>query len=152
MPNVMAALPNVGGAKFGWRLLLECRALTLPRRETRWNLLRCPKLANRSQPLVGRSSAYCEDMWGKTLLFNKLFAIVNACLSCENIAKQSCAMVPRWRILAIFWVLYFQRATCSTFQTCILNSHYGHIMCRSMVHIQSATAEIRQGKKEERKS
>jgi len=25
--------------------------------------------------------------------------------------------------LASFWVLHFQRATCSTFQTCILNSH-----------------------------
>jgi len=41
MPNVMAALPNIGGAlcstpQFGWRPLLECRAVTLPRRETRW--------------------------------------------------------------------------------------------------------------------
>jgi len=36
----------------------------------------CPKLANRSQPLVGRSSPYCEDMWicGETLLFNKFFS------------------------------------------------------------------------------
>ena len=50
-------------AKFGWRPLLECRAVTLPRRETRWNLLGCPKLANRSQPLMGRSSPYGEDMW-----------------------------------------------------------------------------------------
>jgi len=52
-------------ANFGWRPLLECRAVTLPRRETRWNLLGCPKLANRSQRLVGRSSAYYEDMWGR---------------------------------------------------------------------------------------
>jgi len=34
MPNVMAAVPNIGGAlcstpEFGWRLLLECRAVTL---------------------------------------------------------------------------------------------------------------------------
>jgi len=43
-------------AKFGWRPLLECRAVTLPRCETRWNLQGCPKLANESQPLVGRSS------------------------------------------------------------------------------------------------
>ena len=48
--------------KFGWRPLLECRAVTLPRRETRWNLQECPKLANRSQPLVGRSSPYYQDM------------------------------------------------------------------------------------------
>jgi len=35
----------------------------LPRREARWNLQGCPKLANRSQPLVRRSSPYYEDMW-----------------------------------------------------------------------------------------
>jgi len=52
-------------AKFGWRPLLECRAVTLPRRETHWNLQGCLKLANRSQPLVGQSSPYCEDMWGR---------------------------------------------------------------------------------------
>jgi len=48
--------PLLNAAKFGWCSLLECRAVTVPRRETRWNLLGCPKLANRSQPLVGRSS------------------------------------------------------------------------------------------------
>jgi len=32
------------------RPLLECHAVTLPRRETRWNLLGCPKLPNGSQP------------------------------------------------------------------------------------------------------
>ena len=36
-------------------------------------------------------------------------------------------------------------------QTCILNSQDGHTMCRSMVDIQSATAEIRRGKRERRK-
>ena len=34
MPNVMAALPNIGGALCSMPLL-ECRAVTLPRRETR---------------------------------------------------------------------------------------------------------------------
>jgi len=29
----------------------------------RLKLLGCRKLANRSQPLVGRSSPYCDDMW-----------------------------------------------------------------------------------------
>ena len=54
--------------------------------------------------------------------------------------------------MATFCVLYFQQAACSTFQTCILNLHYGHTMCGSMLDIQSAAAEIRRGKKiEERK-
>jgi len=35
MPNVMASLPNTGGVlcwtpQFGWRSLLECRAVLLP--------------------------------------------------------------------------------------------------------------------------
>jgi len=47
MPNVMAALPNIGGAVCStprsladWTI--ECRAVTLRRRETRWNLHGCP--------------------------------------------------------------------------------------------------------------
>jgi len=55
-------------------------------------------------------------------------------------------MVPDGDFLATFCVLYFQQAACSTFQTCILNSHLGHTMCGSMADIQSATAEIRRGK------
>ena len=65
-------------------------------------------------------------LWGQVeeiLLLNKFFPIVDICLSCEDIARQSCGMVPRWRFLATFWVLHLQRAACSTFQTCILNSH-----------------------------
>ena len=36
------------------------------------------------------------------LLLNKFFLIVDMCLSCEDIARQSCVMVPRWRFLATF--------------------------------------------------
>ena len=54
--------PLFNAAKFGWRPLLECRAVTQSRGETRWNLQGCPKLVNRSQPLVGGSSPYCQDM------------------------------------------------------------------------------------------
>jgi len=36
------------------------------------------------------------------LLLNRFFPIVDMCLSCEHIARQSCAMVPRWRFLATF--------------------------------------------------
>ena len=80
-------------------------------------------------------------------MVNNVFPIVDTCLSCEDIARQSCAMVPRWRFLAIFWVLHFHRAACSVFQTCILNSQT--TPCGSMADIQSQTAEIRRGKNEE---
>jgi len=66
--------PLFDAAKFGWRPLLECCAVTLPRRETRWNHLGCRKLTKRSQPLVSQSSPYCKDMWGR-LLFNKFFRL-----------------------------------------------------------------------------
>ena len=36
------------------------------------------------------------------LLLNKFFSIVDTCLSCEDIAQQSCGMVPRWRFFASF--------------------------------------------------
>ena len=62
-------------AKFGWRPLLECRAVTRPRRETHWNLQGCLKLANRSLPLVGGSSPYCEDMWEIILPLNNFFRL-----------------------------------------------------------------------------
>ena len=39
----------------------------------------------------------------EVLLLNKFFfPIVDTCLSCEDMARQSCAMVPRWRFLATF--------------------------------------------------
>jgi len=56
---------------------------------------------------------------------------------------------PDGELWRFFGVLYLQRATCSRFQTCILNSHWGHAMCRSMVDIQSVAAEIRRGIKKE---
>jgi len=96
-------------AKFGWRPLLQCYALTLPRCKTRWNLQGCPKLPDRSQPLGGRSSPYCGDMWRRYCCLTCFFRIVDMCLSCEDIARQSCAMVPRCRFLATFCILYFQR-------------------------------------------
>ena len=93
--------PLFNAAKFGWRPLLDCRAVTLPWRETRWNLQGCPKLANRSQPLVGRKFTILLGHIEEVLLFNKFFfPIVNTCLSSEDIARQSCAMVPKWRFFA----------------------------------------------------
>ena len=55
------------------------------------------------QPISAVSAPYCEDIWRRLLLFNKFFPIVDTCLSCEDIAQQNCAMVPRWRILAVFF-------------------------------------------------
>jgi len=142
--------PLFNVAKFAWRWLLECRAVKLPRRETRWNLLVCPKLANRSQPLVGRSSPYCEDMWGRRCCLT-FFPIVDMCVSCEDIARQSCSMVPRRRIFDDFLRPAFPASRMQHISDLHSKSAVGHAMCRSMVDIQSATAEIRRREREEEK-
>jgi len=49
-----------------------------------------PKLANRSQALVGRSLPYYQDMWNRYCCLTSFFPIVDTCLNSEDIAKQSC--------------------------------------------------------------
>jgi len=94
--------PLFNATKFGWRPLLDCRAVTLPRRDTRWNIMGCPKPANRSQPLVGRSSPYCKDIWRRYCCLTGFFPVVDTCLCCEDIARQNCVMVLRWWFFASF--------------------------------------------------
>jgi len=81
--------PLFNAAQFGWRPLLKCCAVTLPRRKTR--------CANRSEPIVGWSSPYFENMWGRHCCLTVFFPIVTICHTCEDMARQSCAMVPRWQ-------------------------------------------------------
>jgi len=66
--------PLFNAAKFGWHPVLECSAVTLPRRETPWNLQGFPKFANRSQPF-GRSSPYYEDMWRRYCCLTSFFRL-----------------------------------------------------------------------------
>jgi len=83
--------PLFNAAKFGWRPPLECCAVTLPRRESRWKLQGCPKLANRSQPLLGQSSYY-EDMWRRCRCLTNFFRL----LIHASAAKIQPNKVVRW--------------------------------------------------------
>jgi len=151
MPNVMAALPNTGGVlcstpQFGWRPLVELYSM-LPRRETRWNLLGCPKLTKRSQLLEGRkSSPYCKDTWGRYCHFTSFFPIVDTCLSCEDRVRQSWEMVHRWRFFASFLHPVFPASRVQHISD--LHSKFA-LRPHHMVDIQAATAEIRRGIKKE---
>ena len=92
-------------------------------------------------------------LWGhveEILLLNSFFPIVDTCRSCEDIAQQSCAMVPRWRFLATFLRPVFA-ASCEQ-HISDLHSKFalGPHLCQSMVDIQPAAAEIRRGKKDRR--
>ena len=74
------------------------------------------KLPNRSQSLVRRSSPHCWDMWRTYYWLTSFFPIVDTCLSCEDSARQNCAMVPGWWFLCRFCVLYFQQASSAHFR------------------------------------
>jgi len=84
--------PLFNTANFGWRPLLVCCAVMLPRRKTQWNLQGCPKLPNRSQPLVGRSSPYHEDMWRRYCCLISFFQLSTNAL----VAKIQPNKVVRW--------------------------------------------------------
>jgi len=79
-------------------------------------------------------------------LLKKFFPIVDTCLSCEDIAQQSCVMVPRWRLFGDFLgpALPASRAqhVSDPHSKFTLGSH--HV---TKYGIQSTAAEIRRGKK-----
>ena len=83
----------------------------------------CRKLTNRPQPLVGQSSPYCGDMWRRYCCLTSFIQLSIHAL----VAKIQPDKVVRWcpdgEFLVMFWIMRFQRAARSTFQTCILNLH-----------------------------
>jgi len=109
MLNVMAALPNIGGALCPTPLsLAHAHYYTVPcsnAAKTR-NPLKLAGVPQTNETIsatsIGRSPSYCGGHVGEILLFNKFFPIVDMCLSCEYMARQSCAMVPRRRIFGEF--------------------------------------------------
>ena len=90
--------PLFNDAKFGWRPILECRAVTLRRRKTRWNLQGCRKLPDRSQPLVGRSSP-CGDMWRRYCCLTSFFS---DCQYVPYLRRYSPTKLCNWVQMAIF--------------------------------------------------
>jgi len=72
-------------SKFGWPPVNDVAAVKKPRRETHQNLLGCPKLPNRSQPLVGRSLPYSGDMWRRYCCLT--CSECQYILSCEDLAR-----------------------------------------------------------------
>jgi len=91
-PSEYRWCPLLNATKFGWRPLLECHAVTLPKLEIRWNLLGCRKLTKRSQPLGGRSSPCCKDMCGRCFCLTGFFSDSIRAL----VAKIQPGKVVRW--------------------------------------------------------
>ena len=98
---------------------------------------------------VANNLPHCGTCGGRWLLLNKFFsACVDTCLNWEDSARQSCAMVPRWRFFASFLRPVFPASLVQHISE--LHSKFAlrpHHLCRSMVDIHSATAEIRRKKR-----
>ena len=88
-------------AKFGWRPLLDAVQLRCQDAKP----VEICSGAQTPEPISAVSGPKFTILWGHVediLLLNKFFPIVDTCLSCEDMARQSCAMVPRWPFLATF--------------------------------------------------
>jgi len=107
MPNVMAALPNVGGAfcsapqsLVDARYRVQCSNAAKTR-----NPLKLARVPQTRQQMPTVSGPKFTILWGdveEILLFKRFFPIVDTCLRCEDIARQSCAIMRRWGILGDF--------------------------------------------------
>ena len=121
-------------AEYRWRHLLNAAVWLTPTTrvpcskaaKTR-NPLKLPGVPQTNETISAASGPKFTILWGhaeEILLLNKFFPYCRYMpYSCEDIVRQRCGTVPRWRFLATFCVPYLQRAACGTFQTCILNSH-----------------------------
>jgi len=105
MPNVMVALRNIGGASVQRRkvwLTPTTRVLYSNAAKTR-KPLKLEGVPQTRQQISAVSSPKFNIMrtcGGSVGVQQVFFPIVDTCLSCEDTARQSCAMVPKWRFLA----------------------------------------------------
>jgi len=83
--------------KFCWPLVSVHRWSNEAKTQNPLKFAQVPQTPKRisavNEPKFAISWGHVEEI----LLFNKFFPTVDTCLSCEDIARQSCAMVPRWR-------------------------------------------------------
>jgi len=107
MPNVMVALPNIGGALYSTPQSLADPHYYMPcsnAAKTR-NQLKFGGVLQTNEMISAASGPKFTILWGHLdgiLPLKSFFPIVDTCLSCEDIARQICAMVPRWRFSATF--------------------------------------------------
>ena len=105
MPNVIIALPNKGGALCStpqsW-LMPTTRVPCSNASKTRKPLKFAGVPQTRQQISAVRRPKFTilQGHMGEVSVFNTFFPNVDTCLSCEDTARQSCAMVPKWRFFA----------------------------------------------------
>jgi len=105
--NVMVALPNIGGALCSTpQSLADAHYLTACSNSAKTRKpLKFAGVRQTRQQISAASRPKFTILWGHLediLLLIKFFPIVDTCLSCEDIARQSCAMVPKCCIFGSF--------------------------------------------------
>jgi len=102
MPNVMAALPNISSALCSTPLTPTTKVPCTNAAKTRnpFKFAGVPQTRQQISAVSGPKFTILAGHVEKVLLFNNFFPIVDICLSSEDIARQSCAMVPKWRFFA----------------------------------------------------
>ena len=125
MPNLMVALPNIGGALCSTPQSLADAHYWVP----------CSNAAKTQKPLKfagvpqtrQQISAVCRPkftiLWGHMEEISAFNMFLSDCRYMPQLRRYSPTRLCDGAKMAIFFVLYFQRAACSTFQTCVLNSH-----------------------------
>ena len=127
-------------AKFGWPPVSDVACSNEVKTRNRLKFAGCPKLVNRSQPLEGQSTPYCEDIWRRYCCVISFFQLLIHAL----VAKIQPHKVVRWCPDGEF--LHPELSASRVQYISDL-----HSKCGSVVDIQSVTAEIRRGKKERKK-
>jgi len=118
--------PPFNAAKFGWRPVLECRSVTLPIIYKTRNPLKfavVPQTRQRISAVSGPKFTILRGHVQEVLLFKTFFS---DCRYMPQLGRYSPTKLSDGAKMAIFCVLYLQRAACSTFQICILNSLRPH--------------------------
>ena len=106
MPNLMVALPNIGGALCSTSQSLADAHYKMPcsnaaKTQNPLKFVRVPQTPEPISAVSGPKFTILSGHVEEVLLLNKFFfPIVDTCLSCEDMARESCAMVPKWRFFA----------------------------------------------------
>jgi len=94
MPNVMVALPNIGGALCSppqnladAHYLMPCSNAAKTRKPLK--VAGVPQTPERISAVSGPKFTILSRHVEELLMLNKFFPIVDTCLSCEDIARQS---------------------------------------------------------------
>ena len=138
-PNVMVALLNIGDTLCSsWtpQSLADTHYYRVPcsnAAKTR-NRLKFAGVSQTGKPISAVSRPKFAILWGhvEEILQFKIFFRLSIVLYLRRYGPTKLCYGAQIAIFGDFFcVLHFQGSECSTFQTCILNSHQGHTMCGS---------------------